>query len=192
MSSKREGRFSVLFDPSEGCKRIFPRREEDAKLCVRNMESQDRRLAGFWANDPDVSRGFPGCRLFHGILAKKLAYIRPYRAAQGNKCKCGQRLCSELVFSWSRGLNSNQRPSGYDPKCWYDRTRLPYGGRTKVFCGASSKGARHNSRRACEVMWGIQSDLGRLSSAFGLMPMPLCERTICRLPTRGPFLILRP
>lgn len=62
--------YSVLFAPSEGRERIFLRREEDAKLCVRNMESQDRRLAGFWVNDPGVSRGFPGCRLFHGILAK--------------------------------------------------------------------------------------------------------------------------
>ena len=132
------------------------------------MESKDRRLAGFWVNDPGVSRGFPGCRLFHGILAKKLAHIRPHRAAQENKY--GQRLRSDLVFYWSRGLHSSQRPSGYDPKCWYDRARLPYGGRAKVFRGAPTKGARHNSRRSCEVMRGIQSDLGRLTSVFCLIP----------------------
>ena len=40
-------------------------------------------------------------------------------------------------------------------------------------------------------MRGIQSDLGRLTSVFCLIPVcPLRERTVCRLPTRRPSLIL--
>ena len=47
-------------------------------------------------------------------------------------------------------------------------------GMTELVCrtGVEQKcfGARHNSRRSCEAMRGIQSDLGRLTSVFCLIP----------------------
>lgn len=39
--------------------------EEDAKLCVRNMESQNRRSAQFWLLVQAFHKVSPDCRLFH-------------------------------------------------------------------------------------------------------------------------------
>ena len=81
-------------------------------LCSAHR-SECFRFCPFWANTLDVSRCFPRLQIVSLFFSPKLAQICPHRAVQGNKK--GQNLRSDLVFPWSRGLDSNQRPSGYEP-----------------------------------------------------------------------------
>ena len=98
------------FYPEQEGARI--RRKKTSTLC------SGYRIANYiigliWANALGVSAYFPRLQVALDYICLKIAPICPHKTVHDNKKD--QNLRSGLMFIWSRGLDLNQRPSGYEP-----------------------------------------------------------------------------